>query len=59
MSAQIAAHERVEQLRSLLAAAERDGDEREARRLRVDYERAKRRWHTLVRDVTARQRRKP
>jgi putative ubiquitin-RnfH superfamily antitoxin RatB of RatAB toxin-antitoxin module len=58
MAAQIAAHDRVEQLRGLLAAAQRDGDEREARRLRVEYERAKRHWHQLVRDTVARQRRK-
>jgi hypothetical protein len=58
MGPQIEAHDRVEQLRSQLAGAEQDGDEREARRLRVEYEREKRRWHTLVRDVVARQRRK-
>ena len=44
MAPQIEAHDRVEQLRSLLAAAEQ--------------EREKRRWHALVRDVVARQRRK-
>jgi len=58
MGPQIEAHDRVEQLRSQLRGAEQDGDEREARRLRAEYEREKRRWHTLVRDVVARQRRK-
>jgi hypothetical protein len=58
MAPQIAAHDRVEQLRSQLAAAEQDGDARAAGRLRSEYEREKRRWHALVRDVVARQRRK-
>jgi hypothetical protein len=58
MAPQIEAHDRVEQLRSRLAAAEQDGDARAARRLRAEYEREKRRWHALVRDVVARQRRK-
>jgi hypothetical protein len=58
MAAQIAAHDRVEQLRGLLVAAERDGDVQEARRLRREYERERRRWHQLVRDTVARQRRK-
>jgi hypothetical protein len=58
MGPQIEAHDRVEQLRGLLRAAEQDGDERAARRLRAEYEREKRRWHALVRDVVERQRRK-
>ena len=58
MRPQIDAHDRVEKLRSLLAAAEADGDAATARRLRAEYERAKRRWHRLVRDVVERQRRK-
>jgi hypothetical protein len=58
MGPQIEAHDRVEKLRGLLAAAEQDGDEGAARRLRAEYEREKRRWHALVRDVVARQRRK-
>jgi len=58
MRPQIEAHDRVEQLRSQLRGAEQDGDEKAARRLRTEYEREKRRWHTLVRDVVARQRRK-
>ncbi len=58
MRPQIAAHDRVEKLRGLLAAAEADGDVAAARRLRSDYEREKRRWHRLVRDVIGRQRRK-
>jgi hypothetical protein len=58
MRPQIDAHDRVEQLRSLVAGAEQDGDEREAKRLRVELERETRRWHRLVRDVVERQRRK-
>jgi hypothetical protein len=58
MGPQIEAHDRVEQLRSQLAGAEQDADEKAVRRLRTEYEREKRRWHTLVRDVVARQRRK-
>jgi hypothetical protein len=58
MRPQIAAHDRVEKLRSLLAAAEADGDAGAARRLRAEYDREKRRWHRLVRDVVERQRRK-
>ncbi len=57
MKPQIEAHDRVEKLRTRLAAAEADGDEATARRLRPEYERAKRRWHRLVRDVVVRQRR--
>lgn len=58
MQPQIAAHDRVEGLRSLLAAAEADGDAAAVRRLRAEYEREKRRWHRLVGDVKERQRRK-
>lgn len=58
MRRQIEAHDRVEKLRSLLAAAVVDGDEAVARRLRTEYEHEKRRWHRRVRDVVARQRRK-
>ena len=39
MGPQIEAHDRVEQLRSQLAGAEQDGDEKAARRLRTEYER--------------------
>ena len=58
MAEQIAEHQRVETLRNRLRAAELEGDEVTARRLRTDYERAKRRWHRLVREATARQRRR-
>lgn len=58
MGPQIEAHDRVEKLHSLLAAAEADGDAAAGRRLRVEYEREKRRWHRLARDVVERQRRK-